>query len=103
MKHGMTRLDKWIMDTADGNNSISNPARLQHEPTCDVVKCYEMPRKLYWDFRRIYDIQPVGYEELISIRGCGPASVRVMSLIGEIIFGTRPAWTDPVKYSFAHG
>jgi hypothetical protein len=63
------RLDKWIMDTADGNNSISNPARIQHKPTCDVVKCYEMPRKLDWDFGRIYDIQPVGYEELISIRG----------------------------------
>jgi hypothetical protein len=63
------RLDKWIMNTADGNNSISNPARLQHKPTCDVVKCYEMPRKLDWDFGRIYDIQPVGYEELISIRG----------------------------------
>ena len=26
-----------------------------------------------------------------------------MSLIGEIIFGTKASWQDPVKYNFAHG
>ena len=32
-----------------------------------------------------------------------PASVRALSLIGEIIFGTKASWQDPVKYNFAHG
>jgi uncharacterized protein len=26
-----------------------------------------------------------------------------VSLIGEIIFGTKASWQDPVKYNFAHG
>jgi hypothetical protein len=26
-----------------------------------------------------------------------------LSLIGEIIFGTKASWQDPVKYDFAHG
>jgi hypothetical protein len=65
---------------------------------------YEMPRRLNWDvFRKIYDIQPKNYEELISIPGIGPAAVRALSLIGEIIFGTKASWHDPVKYNFAHG
>jgi len=65
---------------------------------------YEMPRKLDWNlFRKIYDIQPRNYEQLISIPGFGPASVRALSLIGEIIFGMKASWQDPVKFNFAHG
>jgi hypothetical protein len=33
----------------------------------------------------------------------GPAGVRALSLIGEIIFGSKASWQDPVKYNFAHG
>jgi hypothetical protein len=40
---------------------------------------------------------------LISIPGVGPATVRALSLIGEIIFGAGASWQDPVKYNFAHG
>jgi hypothetical protein len=65
---------------------------------------YEMPRRLDWNvFRKCYDIQPRNYEQLISIPGIGPAAVRALSLIGEIIFGTKASWQDPVKYNFAHG
>jgi len=65
---------------------------------------YEMPFKLDWNiFRKSYDIQPQNYEDLISIPGFGPASVRALSLIGEIIFGTKASWQDPVKFNFAHG
>ena len=49
-----------------------------------------------------YDIQPKNYEELISIPGFGPAAVSALSLIVEIIFGTKASWQDPVKYNFAH-
>jgi hypothetical protein len=63
-----------------------------------------MPRKLDWNvFRRVYDIQPRNYEELVSIPGIGPASLRALSLVAEIIFGARASWQDPVKYNFAHG
>jgi uncharacterized protein len=63
-----------------------------------------MPRRLDWNvFRKIYDIQPKNYEQLISVPGVGPVAVRALSLIGEIIFGTKASWQDPVKFNFAHG
>jgi len=63
-----------------------------------------MPRKLDWNlFRQIYDIQPRGYEQLISIPGVGAATVRALSLIAELIYGAKASWQDPVKYNFAHG
>ena len=43
------------------------------------------------------------YEQLISIPGIGPAAVRALSLIGELIYGTKAPWQDPVKFNFAHG
>ena len=65
---------------------------------------YEMPRRLDWDlFRRIYDVQPENYEQLLSMQGVGATTVRALALVAELIHGTRASWNDPVKYSFAHG
>jgi len=50
-----------------------------------------------------YEIQPKNYEELVSLRGIGPKSIRALALISEIIYGKSPSWKDPAKYSFAHG
>jgi hypothetical protein len=54
-------------------------------------------------FRKIYDVKPRNYEELITIKGVGPSAVRALALIAELIYGARPSWNDPVKFSFAHG
>ena len=88
-------LDSWIMTDNNKNNNKKADNYTEH---------YEMPRRLDWNvFRKCYDIQPRNYEQLISIPGIGPAAVRALSLIGEIIFGTKASWQDPVKYNFAHG
>jgi len=51
----------------------------------------------------LYDIQPKNYEEFISLKGVGPATVRALALISDLIYGNKPSWQDPVKYSYAHG
>jgi hypothetical protein len=64
----------------------------------------EMPRTINWSkMKEIYDFQPRNYEELLSIRGVGPSTVRALALISELIYGERPSWQDPIKYSFAVG
>jgi uncharacterized protein len=91
-------LDSWIEAyNLDGEYKVDNNTDSQ-------IEHYEMPRRLDWNvFRRIYEIQPQNYEQLVSISGVGPAAIRALSLIGEIIFGTKASWQDPVKYNFAHG
>jgi uncharacterized protein len=99
-KKGVYTLDGWIRDASPEKEFSAFGFR----NNWDHVENYEMPRSLNWNlFKKIYDIQPRNYEELISISGFGPAAVRALSLIGEIIFGTRASWQDPVKYNFAHG
>jgi uncharacterized protein len=98
----------------DTNNLRSSVYRLATKNTLDNwctggdkmidISGYEMPKHLNWQlFKRIYDIQPANYEELLSIQRVGSSTIRALSLIAELIYGARASWNDPVKYSFAHG
>lgn len=63
-----------------------------------------LPRRVDWEaLRQAYEFQPKNYEELLAINGIGPATVRALALISELIYGKSPSWRDPVKYSFAVG
>lgn len=63
-----------------------------------------MPRSINWTkIKQIYDFQPKNYEELISMRGVGPNTIRALALISDLVYGEKPSWKDPIKYSFAVG
>jgi len=63
-----------------------------------------MPNNLNWKaVKRAYEFQPKNYEQLLGIRGVGPATVRSLALVAELVYGAPPSWKDPVKYSFAYG
>lgn len=69
-----------------------------------VVEVLSLPRNLNWKaMREAYEFQPRNYEQLVAIKGIGPATIRGLALIAELIYGTPPSWKDPVKYSFAYG
>ena len=61
------------------------------------------PDKLYSIFIKTYEAQSANYEELLSLRGVGPKSLRALALLSELIYGAAPSFKDPVRYSFAHG
>jgi len=83
-------LDEW-MPTADEEVPVTQ-------------KFLSMPLRINWKaIKRAYEFQPRNYEELLGIRGIGPATVRGLALISELIYGEEPSWKDPVKYSFAYG
>jgi hypothetical protein len=63
-----------------------------------------LPKKMNWDaLKEVYDVHPQNYEELIGVRGVGPATIRGLALISELLYGEKPSWRDPVRYSFAFG
>ncbi|MVT12693.1 MAG: DUF763 domain-containing protein [Euryarchaeota archaeon] len=64
----------------------------------------EMPWKINWNvLREIYEFQPKNYEEMVALKGVGPATVRALAYIANIVYGAESSWEDPVKYSFALG
>ncbi|MGC8851926.1 MAG: DUF763 domain-containing protein [Minisyncoccia bacterium] len=47
--------------------------------------------------------KPKTYEELLSVYGVGPRTIRSLALVAEVIYGAKPSYEDPARYSFAHG
>ncbi len=85
-------LQEWMPRTAD---------TLWQEYPIDVLS---MPRNINWKtLREVYEFKPHNYEELLGFKGMGPATIRGLALIAELIYGEKPSWKDPVKYSFAYG
>jgi len=52
---------------------------------------------------QVCDSKPSSYENLLSLEGVGPKTIRALSLVSEIIYGAEPSYEDPARYSFAHG
>ncbi len=50
-----------------------------------------------------YERQPEGFEALLGMPGVGAKTIRALSLIAELVYGVKPSFRDPARYSFAHG
>jgi len=61
------------------------------------------PERLEKIFLYTYESKPNNFENLLRLEGVGPATVRALSLISELVYGVPPSFRDPARYSFAHG
>ncbi|TFG15058.1 DUF763 domain-containing protein [Candidatus Thorarchaeota archaeon] len=87
--YGKTTLIPWI-------EGMDQPTEL---PSYKVI-----PHRMEWGaVRAAYEANPNDYEQLILMEGMGPATVRGLSLISDLIFGDEPSWSDPVRMTFAFG
>lgn len=50
-----------------------------------------------------YENQPSNFEQLMLTKGLGPRTLQSLTLVSEVIYGTPSRFTDPARYSFAHG
>lgn len=70
----------------------------------EVPKHLTMPRRINWKaVRRLYEIKPRNYEELVELRGLGPSTIRALALVATLVYGVEIDWRDPVKFTFAVG
>jgi hypothetical protein len=75
-------------------------------------------KEFYWhpvveekfDLRRLektiffaHEQDPKNFEQLLSTKNVGPKTIRALSLVSEIIYGAKPSYKDPARYSFSHG
>lgn len=98
-------------------NMASQQSKGARKASVDVVADNEIKRlsmPAHHEIRKIsqrtlntlekaYELQPQNYEELVSLKGIGPAAVRALALISELVYSKEPDWSDPVKFSFSHG
>jgi hypothetical protein len=99
-----------LMNLIQSASKPLNQASLQtwlpktSDPWLQTQSTLNMPRNINWEtLARVYEFQPSNYEELLSVKGVGPATVRGLALVAELVYGEEPSWEDPVKFSFAYG
>ncbi len=50
-----------------------------------------------------YEAPPSSFENLLLTPGLGPRTLQSLTLVSEVIYGTPSRFTDPARFSFAHG
>jgi hypothetical protein len=90
-----------------------NPARfkeLERKPNqktlfpSDNNRLLDMNIRVDWNhMRSIYERSPADFNELYTMKGVGTSTMRALSYLAEVIFGSQPSYKDPIKYSFALG
>lgn len=103
--------DKEASQTKDGIMELTNelPDKLMREislilPNHHEVKAEDVNMKrlgaalLLAHETNIQDI-----ESLILLEGVGPRTVQSLTLVSEVIHGTPSRFSDPTRFSFAHG
>jgi len=56
--------------------------------------------KIIW---KLCDEKPENYEKVLATAGVGPKTMRALALVGEVVYGAKPSYEDPARYSFTHG
>ncbi len=49
------------------------------------------------------ETEQTNFEELLMLKGMGPRALQSLALVSEIIHGTPSRFSDPARFSFAHG
>ncbi|HEU4471498.1 MAG TPA: DUF763 domain-containing protein, partial [Flavisolibacter sp.] len=50
-----------------------------------------------------HDAGPENFESLLLLEGMGPRTLQSLALVSEVIHGTPSRFSDPARFSFAHG
>lgn len=61
------------------------------------------PERLRTIFLKTYERQPQNFEQLLGLEGVGARTIRSLSLVAELLYGTEPSFRDPARFSFGHG
>jgi hypothetical protein len=60
-------------------------------------------RRLYGNLAAAADRAPVDFSDLLLTPGVGARTVRALAMVAEVVHGAPYRFTDPARFSFAHG
>jgi hypothetical protein len=60
-------------------------------------------RRLHANFAAAADRGPKDFEELLLVPGVGARTVKALAMVAEVVHGTPCRFSDPARFSLAHG
>lgn len=92
------------------NLSQEKPAKLLGEIPRMKLPTYGEVREKDVDLKRLGSIlwlaqetEATDFEDLLLLKGMGPRTLQSLTLVSEVIHGTPSRFSDPARFSFAHG
>lgn len=97
---------------------IKNLELIQTKRSKSLTEMVLYDKEFYWhpvaeekfDLKRMEKIiasikgqGPNDFENLLSLKGIGPKTIRALSLVAEVIYGAKPSYEDPARYTFSVG
>ena len=86
------------------------PERMIREIKQLVMSTHKDVRAKDVDLKRLGSIlwlaqekAPADFENLLLLQGLGPRTLQSLALVSEVIHGTPSRFSDPARFSFAHG
>ncbi len=109
-----------ILNFTDGNafdtrKAVVNivqesPSRMLHEIRKVFMPAHHDVRSKDVNLKRLgsllafaHENQPEDFESLLLLKGVGPRTMQSLGLVSEVIYGTPTRFSDPARFSFAHG
>jgi len=60
-------------------------------------------KRLKKTVEKAHFLAPENFTQLLAGEGVGPKTIRALSLVAEIVYGAKPSYEDPARYTFAVG
>lgn len=87
-----------------------SPAKMMHEVRRIVLPKHHEVMASDVNMKRLgavltlaHEKQLKDFESMLLLEGVGPRTLQSLTLVSEIIYGTPSRFTDPARFSFAHG
>ena len=73
-------------------------------PACHDVRAQDIvARRLHANLAAAADRGPADFAELLLVPGVGPRTVRALAQVAEVVHGAPYRFSDPARFSLAHG
>jgi uncharacterized protein len=109
-----------ILNLTDKNATITrngmlelvkeNPDKILKETRSLIMPSHHDVRSENVDLKRLGSVLALAhernvtdFESLLLLEGVGPRAIQSLTLVSEVIHGTPSRFTDPARFSFAHG
>jgi hypothetical protein len=69
----------------------------------DVRPSDVLAPRLYANLAAALDRAPIDFAELLLVPGVGARTVHALAMVAEVVHGAPYRFTDPARFSFAHG
>ena len=104
IENGKLKTENEVVERVETTNILIRNDRNLKMPDHHDVRAEDVDlKRLGSVLATAYESDNKDFESLILTPGLGPRTLQSLTLVSEVIYGTPSRFTDPARFSFAHG